>query len=198
MKKLFFSLLLSTSVLFLGCEGPEGAQGVPGPQGPQGPAGPAGQNGVNTVSAVFDVDGSFTSTNEYRIYFEFPPEEIEVFETDAVLVYRLWEKLEDPSGPIDVWRLLPQTVLMQQGIMQYNFDHTFLDVSIFMDAQFNLSTLGAQWTQNQTFRVVVIPADFARNLRKQGVDLSNYEEVKKYYQINESQIRKFKASSKQL
>ncbi|WP_247234795.1 collagen-like protein [Telluribacter sp. SYSU D00476] len=198
MKKLFFSLLLSTSVLFMGCEGPEGPQGVPGPQGPQGPAGPAGQNGVNVVSTVFDFEGSFNSGNEYRIYFDFPPEEVEVFETDAVLVYRLWEELEDESGPIAVWRLLPQTILMQQGIMQYNFDHSFLDVSVFMDAQFNLSTLGAQWTQNQTFRVVIIPADFARNLRKQGVDLSNYEEVKKHYQINESQIKKFKARSKQL
>ncbi len=182
----------------MGCEGPEGPQGVPGPQGPQGPAGPAGQNGVNVVSTVFDFEGSFNSGNEYRIYFDFPPEEVEVFETDAVLVYRLWEELEDESGPIAVWRLLPQTILMQQGIMQYNFDHSFLDVSVFMDAQFNLSTLGAQWTQNQTFRVVIIPADFARNLRKQGVDLSNYEEVKKHYQINESQIKKFKARSKQL
>ncbi|GAB3164860.1 collagen-like triple helix repeat-containing protein [Telluribacter humicola] len=198
MKKLFFSLLLSTSVLFLGCEGPEGPQGVPGPQGPAGPAGQPGQNGQAGVNAIFDFEGSLNSGNDYRVYFDFPPEEIEVFETDAVLVYRLWEELEDPSGPIPVWRLLPQTVLMPQGIMQYNFDHSFLDASVFIDAQFDRATLGAEWTQNQTFRVVIIPASYTENLRVKGVDLSNYEEVKKYYQIDESSIKKYKARTKQL
>ncbi|HEV7349766.1 collagen-like protein [Telluribacter sp.] len=190
MKKLLLSFLLVSTGLLLGCEGPVGPQGIPGPEGIPGPQ---GAPGVNVVSTVFDIDGSFNAQNEYQIFFDFPPEEIEVFETDAVLVYRLWDEIEDPGGPIPVWRMLPQTVFMPQGLMQYNFDHSFLDVSIFIDAQFNRATLGADWTQNQTFRVVIVPADFARNGRAGAVDFSDYEAVKKHFGINESTIKKYKA-----
>ena len=85
---------------------------------------------------------------------------MEVLETDIVLVYILWDQTEDDNGvPVDIWRLLPQTRLLDQGILQYNFDHTFFDVNIFLEANFDLGTLAAGDTDNQIFRVAIIPAD---------------------------------------
>src|SRR5690606_11820354 len=93
------------------------------------------------IGKVIDIEGSFTPGNEYSIVYNFP-QSIEVFETDVVLVYILWEQLANGNNaPIDVWRLLPQTRLLNQGTLIYNYDHTFLDVSVFLEADFNLGTL---------------------------------------------------------
>ena len=97
--------------------------------------------------------------NEYLLDYTFPTT-VEVLETDIVLVYILWDQTEDDNGvPVDIWRLLPQTRLLDQGILQYNFDHTFFDVNIFLEANFDLGTLAAGDTDNQIFRVAIIPAD---------------------------------------
>jgi hypothetical protein len=189
MKNLLNAGSLVALLLLGSCQGPVGPQGIPGPEGLPGPQGSAG---APVVSTVFEIDGSFTVANEYRLYFDFPPEKVEVLESDVVLVYRLWETVQEGTQRIPVWRLLPQTVFLPQGLMQYNFDHTFLDVSIFVDAQFGLSTLATQWTQNQTFRVVIIPADFGRNLRHAAPDLSDYEAVREYYGLREEQVHKYR------
>ncbi|GAB2770741.1 hypothetical protein GCM10027275_11790 [Rhabdobacter roseus] len=191
MKKILFALLCVGSLVTWSCQGPQG------PVGPEGLPGPQGPQGTNVLSAVFDITGSFNANNDYRIYFDFPPAELEVFDTDAVFVYRLWETVQDPGqAPVPVYRLLPQTVFLPQGLMQYSFDHSFLDVSVFIDAQFNLSGLASQWTQNQRFRVVVLPADFAANGRQAAVDMSNYEEVKKHFNLQEKDIPTYQAKQK--
>ena len=38
--------------------------------------------------------------------------------------------------------------------------HTFLDVNIFLDANFNLNTLGSNYTDNQVFRIAILPAEY--------------------------------------
>ncbi|TDB66912.1 collagen-like triple helix repeat-containing protein [Arundinibacter roseus] len=189
MKKILFALTLFATAFTMSCQGPagpEGLEGLPGPRGPQG------EPGVNILGTVFDITGTFNTGNDYRIYFEFPADEVEVFESDAVFVYRLWETIEDGNEDIPVWRLLPQTTFLPQGALQYNFDHTFLDVSVFIDTQFNRTTLEPRWTNNQTFRVVIIPADFAANGRLgKEVDFTNYEEVQELLQLNDRSIKKY-------
>jgi len=70
--------------------------------------------------------------------------------------------LEDvTNGNIDIWSQLPQTYFLPQGTLLYTFDHTFLDVNIFLDANFNLSTLGSDYTDNQIFRIAILPAEYA-------------------------------------
>ena len=32
--------------------------------------------------------------------------------------------------------------------------------NFFLDGNFNLNTLGSEWTQNQIFRIAVVPAEF--------------------------------------
>lgn len=193
MKKTLMSLSLLLTVIALSCKGPVGPPGFDGPPGPQGAQGPPGPAGKETLATVFDVNGTFTTANDFRIYFEFPNDKIEVFDTDVVLVYRLWEIIKDPNGDIPVYRPLPQTVFLPKGLMQYSFDHTFLDASMFLDTQFDRTTLEAKWTTDQTFRVVIIPADFASNGRMKAVDYNNYEEVSDLLKINERVVETYQA-----
>ncbi len=148
MKKIILSLTLLVSAFVMSCQGPAGPEGLEGLPGPQGPKGDAG---VNILGTVFDMKGSFNTANDYRIYFEFPADKVEVFESDVVLVYRLWETVKDGNNTVPVWRMLPQTTFLPQGALQYNFDHTFLDVSVFVDTQFNRTTLESKWTDRPDF-----------------------------------------------
>ena len=163
------------SVVTLSCEGPTG---------PPGPPGFDGQDGVNILGQVYDIVGDFTPGNGYTLFSVFSEDapSVEVFETDVVLVYILWEQVDDPTGPIDVWRLLPQTRLLDQGILQYNYDHTFLDVSIFLEADFNLGSLQPGDTNNQVFRIAILPADGA------GLDVSNMQEVLDFLNTEEASV----------
>lgn len=183
MKKIM--LLLFVSAIFLGCEGPQGPQGYDGPQGPQGPPGPTGD-----ISQVFEVSKTFTKTNSFRELFAFPPSKITVLDSDVVLVYLLWEEVEENNKVVKIWRALPQTVFIQnKGIFAYNFDFTTADVSFFLEGNFDLSTLTPNYLQNQIFRVVVVPADFA-SARKSAVDLSDYDAVVKAYGVDDSHLTK--------
>jgi hypothetical protein len=69
----------------------------------------------------------------------------------------LWEETEDSNGePVDIWRLMPQTRILDQGLLQYNYDYTFFDVSIFLESDFDLSTLQPGDTDDQVFRIAVL------------------------------------------
>jgi hypothetical protein len=76
------------------------------------------------------------------------------------LVYLLEESIPGNGGPIDVWSQLPQTYFLNQGTLLYTFDHTFLDVNIFLDGNFDLGTLGPVYTDDQVFRIAVVPSEF--------------------------------------
>ena len=161
-------LILLSTFFIMSCTGDVGA---PGPQGPQGPQGPGG---VNILGSVFDVTVNFTPQNNYGALISFP-QEIEVFESDVVLVYLLENVIPDSTGPIDVWSLMPRTFYLEDGSqVSYNFINTFLDVELFLEGNTNFSTLSSAFTLDQTFRIAVIPADFAEN---PNIDLSNMEEV---------------------
>ena len=127
----------------------------------QGDPGPPGQDGVNILGSVFERTVDFTLSNDYSNLITFPSN-IEVFESDVLLVYLLEDVIPDgQGGSIDVWSQLPQTFFPTQGTLVYNYDHTFLDVRLFLGADFDLNTLGSDFTNDQTFRIAIVPADFA-------------------------------------
>ncbi|MBC2840187.1 collagen-like protein [Robiginitalea sp. SC105] len=189
MQKINALLSLFLVLIISSCEGPAGPPGLPGPPGPPGFDGLDGLDGVNILGQVYDITGDFTPGNNYSLLSEFAVDapSVEVFETDVVLVYILWDQLEDQDGgaPIDLWRLLPQTRLLDQGILQYNYDHTFLDVSIFLESDFDLSTLPPGDTDNQTFRIAILPAD---GVSKAGIDVTNMQAVLDYINIRPDEI----------
>lgn len=185
MKKLKLLLAPIIAIALFACEGPAGP---PGFDGLDGLDGLDGQDGVNILGQVVEIEGTFSNDNDYSLFFEFP-QDIEVFESDLVLVYILFDQVDDPDGgdPIDVWRLLPQTRILDQGLLQYNYDHTFLDVSIFLEADFDLTTLMPGDTDNQVFRIAVVPAEFGED---PNIDISNIGSLMSNINILESSVEK--------
>ena len=140
MKKIFLFAILST-FLFASCEGPEGPPGPPG---------------INILGQVFEVTIDFTAGNDFQQVITIPTS-IEVYESDAILVYR-WEGTFDGA---DIWTPLPATYFNQNGTYLYTFNHTFFDLQFFLDGDFDLNTLGSEWKFDQSFRVAIVPVEFA-------------------------------------
>ena len=182
MRKFNFLFSLATAFFALSCEGPAG------PPGPPGFDGRDGLDGVNILGQVYEITRDFTPGNNYTVFSIFSEDapSVEVFETDVVLVYILWEEIAVPGdAPIAVWRLLPQTRLLDQGILQYNYDHTFEDVVIFMEAEFDLGILPPGDTDNQTFRIAILPAD---GVGAAKLDVSNMQAVLDYLGVEDASV----------
>lgn len=176
MNKKLIPLIFLLAALFQSCTGPRGRDGEPG------------LDGLNIVGQTFEVDKvNFNTANNFSYIQTYASANIkDVHESDAVLIYILWETT-DAGAP--VWRLLPQAIDMPRGVT-YNFDYSPTDFSVVIDAPtgFNLSTLAAEWTQNQTLRVVVLPSDFTTRKGGEAVDYKDYNAVKKYFNLDESKI----------
>jgi hypothetical protein len=167
MKRIILLLAIVGTFAFQGCAGPEG---------------PQGETGYSTEAEVFEVTASFSAANNFsRLVTLNPP----IQSSDMVLVYRLF----DVVGGQDVWRSLPQTVYLPQGELDYNFDFTRNDINVFLDSNFDLTTLSTTWAQNQVFRVVIIPGYFSNKSNKVA-DFNNYNSVAKAFNINESKTIK--------
>lgn len=144
-----------------------------GPIGPPGPQGPPGDSGDGALGQTFefkDVDLDYYSdVNLYSTIIKIPSE-VEVLDSDAILVYRR-ELVEDT----ETWSMLPQNFFLDDGTIQYVFNNTDVDVEILIDGNFNLSNLDSFYTKDQFFRFIVVPSNFAFD---KSVDISDYESVK--------------------
>jgi len=112
MKNFHFILFLS-AFIFSSCEGP------------QGPPGFDGQDGGLFLGQTFErtVNFQFVPATQLQEVVVDIPTSIEVFESDAILVYRLDEEL--PNN-VDAWSLIPQNFFLGGGdIIQYVYNHTF-------------------------------------------------------------------------
>lgn len=174
MKKIA-SLLFLFAMVLTSCTGD---QGPVGPPGLTGSPGAPGEDGGIIVSSAFEIEVDFNTDNGFS-HTEAYGDNFEVYETDVTLVYRLWETIDGK----DFWRLLPQSVTFPDGTLIYNYQFTQTDVKFFLDGNKNPTTLEDNWTQIQTFRVVVIPAD---NL---GVDVSNLNAVMEANNITNFEIK---------
>ncbi|MEJ6791166.1 MAG: hypothetical protein QNK89_00090 [Lacinutrix sp.] len=140
-------------------------------EGPQGPPGFDGLNGAIIASSSFEIELDFNNANNYEFFEAYG---FDVLQSDVTLVYVLWETLNGQ----DIWRLMPQTVYFDDGELIYNYDFTQTDVRFFLDGTTDFSLLDASYTQNQVFRVVVVPAD---NVGR--VDYTNLDAVMDLYDI---------------
>ncbi|XLS27739.1 collagen-like protein [Flavobacteriaceae bacterium M23B6Z8] len=176
-------LLLAFSVLFISCEGD------PGPPGRDGLDGLDGDTFIGTVFETPPVN--FNINNEFSFTFNFPTN-FEVFESDAILVYLLEDVTGDGNGgEADIWTPLPQTFFLNEGTLLYSFNHTFFDVALFLDGNYDLALTPDGFTQNQIFRIVVVPAEFGQASR---VDLSNFSQVMEALGKKESDIIKLSSA----
>lgn len=139
----------------------------------EGPQGPPGEDGINILGQTFErtVNFQYNSSNGLLEALVAIPNNVEVWESDAILVYRL----DGVYNGADIWGLIPQSYFLENGrIIQYVYNHTFFDVLLMIDGNFDLLTLSPAYTQNQTFRFVVVPSEFVIS---SGVDITNYEAV---------------------
>ena len=117
---------------------------------------------VASLSQIFETTVDFTNANDYSQLVNIPLD-IEVYESDVILVYWLEDVISDGTGgTIDVWTPLPQTIYTNQGSFQYSFNHTFIDVFLFLQGDINLDSISGGLTFNQTFRIAIIGAEFAK------------------------------------
>ena len=173
MKKIV-SLLFVIAVVLTACTGDQGPMGPPGYDGVNGTN---GNDGGIIASSAFEIDINFNASNEFSHTENYG---FEVLTSDVMLVYILWETRNGK----DFWRLLPQTVSFNDGDLIYNFEFTQSDVRFFLDGTKDFTTLDAEWTQDQTFRAVVIPAD---NI--DAVDVSNLQEVMQLNNITSFEMK---------
>ncbi|WP_274476270.1 hypothetical protein [Mangrovimonas aestuarii] len=144
-------------------------------EGPRGPQGPPGQPGAIFVASAFEIEVDFNANNDYSII---EPYGFEVFPSDVTLVYILWEV----QNGTDIWRPLPQDAFFNEGVLQYNYDFTDIDVRIFLDGYLDFDSLPSAYTQNQIFRVVVVPADYLDS----DIDINNLDEVMQQFNLDDS------------
>ncbi len=155
MKRIFLFLSVAAATVFSSCEGP------------QGPPGVSGQNGYSAESAVFEVTSSFNGANNYAQTYNLTPA---ILDSDNILVYQL----TGTQNNIDEWALLPQIYYFNQGQAQYNFTFSYDRFTLLLDADFDLAQLPPTFTQNVTFRIVVVPGYFSS---KSNLDTRDYNAV---------------------
>lgn len=154
------------------------------------------QNPVDndTFPIMNDATGTFSTTNNYALAAD-----INIQSTDVVLVYR------KDAG---VWQQIPKTVYVDNATspsarrFEYNFvfDTKTVEVRI-ENANFSLATMSSaevnKYLNNQTFRIVLVPADQGKSTgkiaAKASVDYSDYNAVVKYYNLDESKIKTINA-----
>src|SRR6476620_11113542 len=115
MKKLFLFLAFAGMASIQSCEGPEG---------PQGPT------GYSAESEVFEVNTSFSSSTNYSQTYALNPD---ILQSDNILVYELY----NVQDGIDTWALLPQVYYFPEGTAQYNYNFSYDQFTLLIDADFD-------------------------------------------------------------
>jgi hypothetical protein len=168
MKKIILLLAIVGAFAFQGCAGPEG---------------PQGDTGVTVEAEVFElrnVNFSYSPSEGYTIYQTLSPQ---IYASDALLIYRL-------SGTINsttpIWQLIPRTLYLTQGELDYDFDFSKVDFTIYAGGTYNLA-LTPSYIQNQTFRIVIIPGYFSN--KSKIVDFADYDAVMKLFSSQKTTIK---------
>jgi len=140
----------------------------------------------DTIAEVFEVANVDFNPNDYSVVLPLDPS---LYSGDMILVYRL---TDDPDTDLDVWQLIPRTLYFDNGDeIDYDYNFTQEDVLLYMGANFDLPDVDAAYTQDQVFRIVIIPGN-GSNFRKNANSLDQYKDynaVIKKYGINDSKVK---------
>lgn len=130
---------------------------------------------------VYDLKGiNFTNANNsYRQSFTKP-----MLDQDFVLIFRKEGSLNNGKP---IWGAIPKTIyLANNQEVNYDFDYSVNDFTIYVESTYDIVTT-PEYSQNQTFRVVLVPAEFGKGA---NTDLSkmSYDEVIQRYKIDDSKV----------
>lgn len=130
------------------------------------------------VSFNYDSDG-------YYIYKSLPQS---LIESDVILIYR--QSGTDSGNP--VWQLIPRTLYLDEGELDYDYDFTAYDFQITVGGTIDLynqtTTFKNTYLNNQTFRIVIVPASTGTA----KINYSDYNVVAAKYGIEESDVKTLK------
>lgn len=145
----------------------------------------------DTIAEVFEINQNtnFSAANNYRISYTLSPQ---IFNSDMILVYRL----DGQDGGNDVWVPMPKTYFFDGGDeIDYTYDFTVNEIFIYLGFT-NAATLSPAFTQNQVFRVVIIPGFLSNKAATPGkakaatgIDYNDYNAVIKAYGLNDSNVK---------
>lgn len=138
----------------------------------------------DTIAEVFElknVNFAINNQGQFEIFRNLNPN---IFASDNILIYRLSGTV-NPTTPI--WQLIPRTLYLPQGELDYDYDFSKVDFTIYAGGNFNL-TLAPSYLNNQTFRIVIIPGAFSNRLSA-PIDFSDYNAVMTKYNINQNNIK---------
>ena len=164
MKRIFLLLAVIGLTTLSSCDGDTGPQGPPGPE--------------SEVFELQNVNFQLNQNNEYTIFQNLTPF---INDADNILIYRMAGTI-NPQTPI--WQLIPRTLFLDEGELDYDFDFSAVDFTIYAGGTYNLA-LTPQFIQNQTFRIVIIPGYFSKGT---SIDYNDYYAVIKAFNINDSNI----------
>jgi hypothetical protein len=143
-------------------------------RGPTGPEGPEGPPGPEVLPISFDFEASVNQSNGFEFY-QGIPEEIDVFDSDVVLVFVLEEYIEEDD--LEVWRKLPVTEFNNSGTLLFDYDFTLVDIRLFLDANYELGSNDGY--DGVLIRGVHVPANFmAKTPASRSVqDVETFDEL---------------------
>jgi hypothetical protein len=175
MKKILTLFAVIGLIAFSSCEGPEGPPGPPGYDAP-----------VAEVFELQNVNFDFNSDDGYNIYRKLNPN---IVDSDVVLIYRLAGTINSTTP---IWQQIPRTLYVSQGELDYDFDFSRADFTIYAGGTYDLA-LTPDLIRNQTFRIVIVPGDFSTTGKSVSKpDYSDYNEVIKKYNIDDSNVKQIK------
>lgn len=120
--------------------------------------------GPDTYPEVFEVDNvNFIASGDFQALIPLEPK---IYSTDVVLVYRLAGTNQLGN---DIWEPIPTTYNLPEGQLDYNFDFSQDDVVIYLDTDFD-PMLRQDFSLNQVFRIVLVPAWMAKDLNTNDYD----------------------------
>jgi hypothetical protein len=100
----------------------------------------------------------------------------------VILIYR---KSGTTSNNSNVWQSIPRTLYLPQGELDYDFDFSREDFTIYAGGTYDL-TFTPSYITNQTFRIVIVPGYFSKG--SSSIDFSDYNAVIKAYNIDDSKV----------
>lgn len=136
---------------------------------------------VNKVYELRNVNFVLNTNNGYTIYQTLNPQ---ISPSDVILIYRLSGTI-DASTPI--WQQIPRTLYLTQGELDYDFDFSKEDFTIYAGGTYDLSTT-PNYITNQTFRLVIIPGNASNKAASKNIDYSDFNAVEKAFHLNENEV----------
>lgn len=183
-------LFIATAVAFTSCDAEDGEDGMDGTQGEQGIPGENGQDGnANVTGLTIDPfpdwqSGFYLGAPANFVEIDEPLLSTEVVDDALVLVYfQLFGE--------NIWYPMPFSFPLTDGsqVVTYTYEPDLITIYALsstgaLNAGINKVRYFIIPTSDVSGRSALTPDQLLEDLKDKGVDISNYDEVAAYYNLN--------------